>query len=192
VVNALRSITTQGDRLGRLLGQLLDISRLEAGKLRLESAPVDLCDLLDGIVRMAEPWRERHAITVERPDSLRARVDSLRLEQVLTNLLDNAVKYSPDGGSIELVLRLVDTGLAELSVRDHGLGIPPDRRAGIFERYYQAHSEGYRSGLGLGLYISRQIVELHGGEIRAEFPPDGGTRMVVRLPIQGAPDSAAV
>jgi signal transduction histidine kinase len=186
VVHALRTISGQGDRLARLLTQLLDISRLEAGKLSAELAPTDLCDLVDGIVRMAEPWTERHTITVERPDSLQAMVDSLRLEQVVTNLLDNAVKYSPNGGSIEVVVRETGSGLAELSVRDHGLGIPPEKRAGIFERFYQAHSDGYRSGLGLGLYISRSIVEMHGGEILAEFPPDGGTRIVVRLPINRA------
>jgi signal transduction histidine kinase len=74
---------------------------------------------------------------------------------------------------------------AELSVRDHGLGIPSDKRGRIFERFYQAHQDRYRSGLGLGLFISRQIVELHGGEIRAEFPDDGGTRFIVRLRLTG-------
>jgi signal transduction histidine kinase len=68
-------------------------------------------------------------------------------------------------------------------VRDHGLGIAAGKRKHIFERFYQAHAAGYRSGLGLGLYISRQIVELHGGRIRAEFPRGGGTRFVVRLPV---------
>jgi signal transduction histidine kinase len=122
-------------------------------------------------------------------------VDPLRLEQVVTNLLDNAVKYSPNGGAIKVTLalrRARDTAAdwAELSVRDYGLGIPPEQRGQIFERFYQAHGNGHKSGLGLGLYISRQIVELHGGEICAEFPPDGGTRFVVRLPIEPAPFSA--
>jgi signal transduction histidine kinase len=70
-----------------------------------------------------------------------------------------------------------------IAVRDHGLGIPPEKREHIFERFYQAHGDGYRSGLGLGLYISSQIVELHGGRIAAEFPEDGGSRFVVRLPL---------
>jgi len=70
----------------------------------------------------------------------------------------------------------------ELAVRDHGLGIPPERRSRIFECFYQAQADGYRSGTGLGLYISRKIVELHGGELRAEFPPDSGSRFVVHLP----------
>jgi len=107
----------------------------------------------------------------------------LRLEQVLTNLLDNAVKYGPDGGPVEVVLVRVGSDTVELSVRDRGLGIPAEKREQLFERFYQAHANGNRGGLGLGLYICRQIVELHGGSIRAAFPPDGGTRFVVRLPL---------
>jgi signal transduction histidine kinase len=71
----------------------------------------------------------------------------------------------------------------EIVVRDHGLGIPPEKRARIFERFYQAHGDGHKSGMGLGLHVSRQIVELHGGEITAEFPSDGGCRFIVRLPL---------
>jgi signal transduction histidine kinase len=112
-----------------------------------------------------------------------ADVDALRVEQVLSNLLDNAVKLSPDGGPIDVCLTQRATFSVELSVRDHGLGIPPEKREQIFERFYQAHGHDHRSGLGLGLYISRQMVELHGGEMRAEFPPDGGSRFVVRLPL---------
>jgi len=110
----------------------------------------------------------------------------LRLEQVLTNLIDNAVKYSPEGGRVDVVLTQPSRHSVELSVRDYGLGIPADRRDQIFDRFYQAHDSNYRSGMGLGLYVCRQIVELHGGEIYAECPPDGGTRLVVRLPVAQA------
>jgi signal transduction histidine kinase len=102
---------------------------------------------------------------------------------VLSNLLDNAIKYSPDGGMIEVAVAQPDDATIELSVRDHGMGIPAEKRGHIFDRFYQAHGAEHRSGLGLGLYICRQIVELHDGAIRVEFPPDGGTRFVVCLPL---------
>jgi signal transduction histidine kinase len=73
-----------------------------------------------------------------------------------------------------------------VTVRDHGIGVPPEHRARLFERFFQAHSTDHRSGMGLGLYITRQIVELHGGHIEVEFPPDGGTRFVVEIPAETA------
>jgi signal transduction histidine kinase len=180
---ALETIRGQADRLARLIGRLLDISRLEAGKLALERHPTDLTGLVEQVVAGARAWSERHPITVAAPPYLEALVDPLRLEQVLTNLLDNAVKFSPDGGPVEVVLGRMGSDTVELAVRDRGLGIPAEKRGQLFERFYQVHANGHRGGLGLGLYISRQIVELHGGGIRAEFPPDGGTRFVVRLPV---------
>src|ERR1700687_4003788 len=107
------------------------------------------------------------------------------MEQVLTNRLDNAIKYSPEGGPIEVVVSRPTGDRMEIAVRDHGIGIPPEKRTLIFERFYQAHGNGHKSGLGLGLYVSRQIVELHGGEIIVEFPSDGGSRFIVRLPLKG-------
>jgi two-component system sensor histidine kinase MprB len=97
-------------------------------------------------------------------------------------LLDNAIKFSPPGSPIEV--RIAEPGPTgvTLAVRDHGIGIPAELRPRLFERYYQAHDAEYRSGMGLGLYLSRQIIALHGGSIHAEFPPDGGTRFVVHLP----------
>jgi signal transduction histidine kinase len=183
VVPALHSITNQADRLARLLGHLLDVSRLDESKLTLERQPTEVIALIEQTVGPARLWSEKHTILVSAPSTLVAEVDALRLEQVLTNLLDNAVKYSPDGGSVDVQVAK-RRGFMELAIRDHGLGIPANRRRQIFERFYQAHSSGYRSGLGLGLYISRQIVELHGGSIRAEFPRGGGTRFVVRLPLK--------
>jgi PAS domain S-box-containing protein len=182
MTQALQAIVVHSEKLTQLLSQLLDVSRLEAGRLKLVPEPTDLTALVAQVVADTRVRSDRHLIRVDVPSFLQASVDRLRLEQVLRNLLDNAVKYSPDGGPIELAARQ-DESAVELSVRDHGLGIQPERRARLFERYFQAHNDAYRSGLGLGLYISRQIVELHGGQIRAEFPQDGGTRMVVRLPL---------
>jgi signal transduction histidine kinase len=121
---------------------------------------------------------------VRAPATLPALVDSLRLEQVVTNLLDNAIKFSPAGGQIDVELSEPAPGMGRLAVTDHGIGIPPERRQHIFERFYQAHDGDHVAGLGLGLYISRQIVELHGGAIEPEFPPEGGCRFTIDLPTQ--------
>jgi len=183
-VQSLETIREQAGKLSRLITQLLDVSRLEAGKLALERAPTDLTRLVEQAVSAARVLSEQHTITVAAPPSLEAWVDPLKLEQVLTNLLDNAVKYSPDGSRVEVVLVREGSDTIELAVRDRGPGIPAEKREQLFERFYQAHANGHQGGMGLGLYISRQIVELHGGNIRAEFPSDGGTRFVVRMPIQ--------
>jgi PAS domain S-box-containing protein len=184
VVDALRAITSQSDKLNWLLGQLLDVSRLEVGKLALEPQVTDVVALVEQVVSGARVRDGEHVITFHAQLSHEAEVDPLRLEQVLTNLLDNAIKYGAEGGGpIEVVVSDAAQDALEISVRDHGLGIPPDKRAQIFERFYQAHGNRHKSGMGLGLHISRQIVELHGGELTAEFPADGGSRFVVRLPL---------
>ncbi len=183
VVEALQAITSQADKLNSLLNQLLDISRLELGKLALEPRRTDVVALVEQVVVGARARDGAHTIALTGLQSQEAQVDPLRLEQVLTNLLDNAMKYSPEGGPIEVVVSRTADHALDISIRDHGLGIPPEKRARIFERFYQAHGNGHKSGMGLGLYVSRDIVELHGGEITAEFPADGGSRFVVRLPL---------
>jgi two-component system phosphate regulon sensor histidine kinase PhoR len=99
--------------------------------------------------------------------------------------VDNAIKYSPGGGDIEVDLVESRSGGVQLSVRDHGIGIPAEQRGRIFDRFYQVDNGGRAGGMGLGLYISRHIVELHGGRIDVEAPQGGGTRFVVSLPPEG-------
>jgi signal transduction histidine kinase len=118
-------------------------------------------------------------------------MDPDRIEQVIANLLDNAIKYSPDGGRIDVDLATED-GLACLSVRDFGVGIPEDRRERLFERFYRAHADDTVSGMGLGLFVARHVVELHGGTIGVEVPPSGGSRFTVRLPLQTGTSHAIV
>ena len=183
VLDSLQAITTQSDKLDRLLGQLLDVSRLELGKLALEPQHCDVAELVEQVVRGARARDEEQTITFSADLAEPAEVDPLRLEQVVTNLLDNAIKYSPDGGAIDVTVSRAACDMLEIRVRDHGLGIPPDKRAQIFERFFQAHGDGHKQGMGLGLFVSRQIVELHGGNITAESPTDGGTCFIVRLPL---------
>ena len=116
-------------------------------------------------------------------------VDPLRFEQVISNLVNNAIKYSPDGGPIDVEVGPDGPGQVSLIVRDHGLGIPPDRREHLFDRFYQAHGEGYYGGLGLGLFISRQIVEHFGGRMWVQSSRGSGACFSFTLPT-GAPPTA--
>jgi signal transduction histidine kinase len=180
---ALRQIEGQTGKLSLLVDQLLDVARLEAARLALDCREADLAALVAEVAAAAREQTERHTVTVEAPPSAPAWVDPLRLEQVLTNLVGNAIKYSPQGGPIALTVAMDPGGATvQLAVRDRGLGIPEERRAHIFDRFYQAHADHHRSGLGLGLYISHEIVALHGGRLEAEFPADGGARFIVTLP----------
>ena len=171
---------SQADRLSRLGTQLLDTSRIKAGRLALQPEPTDLAEL---VREVAGATLQPRTIVVQAPDRLVAEVDPLRLEQVVRNLIDNAIKYSPEDSPIEVSIAQPTADCARIAVRDHGIGVPPEHRASIFEPFYRAHPDGQTSGMGLGLHISRQIVELHGGRIAAEFPSDGGTRLVVTLPL---------
>jgi signal transduction histidine kinase len=183
LAKGLHTIEVQSERLTELTAKLLDVSRIDSGKLQLEPRPTDLSLLVRETVLRVQHTTEDHDLRITICEPCHVWLDPLRIEQVITNLLANAIKYSPDGGTIEIALDRDGSDWARLSVRDHGLGVPPERRAHLFERLYQAHGDGYLSGLGLGLFISKQIVELHQGTIEAQFPPDGGTRVVIRLPI---------
>jgi PAS domain S-box-containing protein len=185
---ALRTIDRQSVTLARLVDQLLDVARIGAGRLALECEPTDVAALVQRAVAAAQARTQLHTLDVDAPPSLAARVDPLRIEQVLANLLDNAIKYSPGGGRVTVTVSMPDLVTVRVAVRDHGLGIPPESRGQIFEHFYQAHRQSHQSGLGLGLYISRQIVELHGGRIMAQFPEDGGTRLVMDLPLNSPTD----
>jgi signal transduction histidine kinase len=148
----------------------------------LKRRPTDLTVLVEQVVSTTRARTDRHPIALETPTSLQAWIDQLRLEQVLANLLDNAIKHGPQGEQILVTLSRPAPGTIELAVSDRGIGIPIEARDRIFERFFQARPEDATQGLGLGLYVSRQIVELHGGEIRVDFPAEGGTRFVVTLP----------
>ncbi|MBN9682180.1 MULTISPECIES: hybrid sensor histidine kinase/response regulator [unclassified Corallococcus] len=170
---SLQIINRQIDRMAKLVEDLLDISRLQAGRLSLELEPFDLSQLvLETRDRMAV-LSQTHELKVEVPEHLEGTWDRGRLDQVLTNLLSNAIRYSPEGGQV--LVRLVaegDSGV-HLSVKDQGVGIPSEKQRLIFERFGRAHGSKY-GGLGLGLTISQGIVEQHGGRIWAESTGTAG------------------
>jgi len=175
-------IDRQADRLAQLVTYLVEVARSGAGSLRLDIEEADLVALAQAVVESAQALTARHQIWVDAPPvGVRAVVDSARIEQVLRNLLDNAIKYSPAGGSIAVELGRPSPTTVTIAVSDHGAGIPPEDRPYIFDQFSRAH-DPRAPGLGLGLYLCRRIVELHGGTLLAEFPAERGTRMVASLP----------
>lgn len=173
-------VVAQAGRMNRLVVALLDSSRVDLGRLQIEPVQADVGAMVSEVVENTRQTSDRE-ITLESDDRVIAEVDPLRFEQVTMNLLDNAVKYSPNGTPVEVTLTC-EVDRFVLVVRDYGPGIPTALRERVFERYFQGHADNQRSGLGLGLYITREIVTAHGGEITAEFPSDGGSRFIVRMP----------
>jgi PAS domain S-box-containing protein len=183
-LRALKAIEQQSIKLSQLINQLLDISRIESGRLILNRQPTEITRLTEDVAANLQTTTSKHELVVHASGPMVISIDPLRLEQVLTNLIGNAIKYSPEGGRVKIEIDQPRSETVEISVTDQGIGIPPEHRPHIFDRFYQAHGSGYFGGMGLGLSISQQIVVLHGGELLADFPPQGGTRFVVRLPIQ--------
>jgi PAS domain S-box-containing protein len=183
----LQQITKAAERLAELTDDLLDISRIQLGQLPLHPERVDLTAFVHEFGTRYQEQLEAHhqlAITVPAPPAFVV-VDPSRLEQVLVNLLDNAVKYSPDGGLIELALR-PENGGSLIQVRDQGIGLPPGTAEAIFEPFGRADNTSGIPGMGLGLFICRNIVGQHGGRIWAESAGKGrGTTVHVRLPRDG-------
>jgi signal transduction histidine kinase len=183
---ALVMIHRQAQNLSHLVTQLLEMSRLDADRLSLECQDENLTDLVRRAVDQAQTLTDRHRLMLTAAPDVHATVDAFRFEQVVTNLLDNAMKYSPEGGPIEVDLSQPDPDRVRLTVRDHGIGIPPGQETVIFERFFQGHRSSHRSGLGLGLYLSQQIVREHGGRLVAKAASGGGSRFTVDMPTKSA------
>jgi two-component system sensor histidine kinase KdpD len=172
----------EAERLNRLVGNLLDMTRLEAGALKVSQ---DLCDVQDVIGSALDQLDDRLAdrpVHVDLPGDLPlVPMDGVLITRVLVNLLDNAVKYSPPGSPIDLRAHLA-SGHLEIAVADRGEGIPPEDLARVFDKFYRVQRRG-ASGTGLGLSICKGMVEAHGGFIAAENRPGGGTTITLALPM---------
>ncbi len=183
-----RTIHEQSLRLHRLLSSVLDVSRLRVGQFTVERSPMDLCALTRRAVDNLQSMLETHTMTLSCPDEpVPILGDELRLEQVIQNLLQNAVKYSPGGGAIAIDLRC-ERNEAVLSVSDQGVGIPADSLPRLFSRFYRASNINHRriSGMGLGLFIVREIIALHGGTIAVVSEEGRGSTFTIRLPLHNA------
>lgn len=178
----LVTIVGQADRLAKLLSLLFDLSQIEAGRLDIAPAPMDLRVLVSSTIAGIQVMTERHHVTLRAPPEVIGCWDERRLQQVVANLLINAVKYSPNGGDIALSIR---TGKQTVTfrLRDHGLGLGTDDALHVFERFYRARGIRQLEGTGLGLYICQGIVTAHGGRIWAESAgPGRGSTFCFTLP----------
>ncbi len=182
----LRVVQDGVTRLNRLTDQLLDLSRIQGDGFALERSEVELCGLLRGLAEAMEPSLHQHTLQLLCPDeTVVIQGDELRLEQLFQNLLSNAIKFSPDGGLITVEVRRRDAS-ARVAISDEGIGIPEEAIALIYERFYRAsNSDGDRiSGMGLGLYIVRHIIEAHGGTIEVASEQGRGSTFTVTLPLE--------
>ena len=187
-VTALATIERNARSQAQLIEDLLDVSRIVSGKMRLEVRPTDLAAVIQAAVDVVRPAADAKTISVDVVlDTQTGAVagDPDRLQQVVWNLVSNAIKFTPKGGRVQVVLERVNSHV-EIAVSDTGQGFAPSFRAHMFERFWQADSTTSRThgGLGLGLAIVRHIVELHGGSVHAESPGEGqGATFTVKLPL---------
>ena len=180
------------EELARTIERLLDLSRIEAGKLRLVMERIDLHRLVDEVVGMFAPRFTEAELALEvvrGPSEAIVKGDPLRLAIVLSNLLTNAIKYTPAGGSVTVEMSRLPEDV-QVAVTDTGPGIPEDLRDRVFEKFFRVEhvrpNEQAPNGAGVGLYICRQIVEAHGGEIHCE-PVPAGSRLAFRLRADAQP-----
>jgi signal transduction histidine kinase len=184
----LALVDRQVDRLERMVGDLLDAARVEAGELTLHPSACDLREIARDAAELYAPTSTRHTLDVDIPDDpLTGLFDAARIHQVLDNLLSNAIKYSPVGGRVRLALRREGDDVM-VSVRDEGVGISPEELARLFEPFQRAPSgRKVAHGLGLGLWVVRRIVEAHRGRISVESQPGEGSTFRIRLPLAAPP-----
>jgi signal transduction histidine kinase len=192
---ALAMVERQVQRITRLVDDLLDMARITSGKIILQKKPVDLAGVVESAVETSRPWlNERlHHFSVSLPtEPVRLEADPVRLEQIICNLLNNAAKYTEPGGQIQLSAELIredgkPTEVVALRVRDNGMGIPPDmldRIFGLFTQVSRSLASTSQWGLGIGLTLVRNLVEMHRGTVQAmSAGPGQGSEFVVRLPL---------
>jgi signal transduction histidine kinase len=195
----LRQITSSGRQLARLVTSMLTLLRAEDFRRTLQPSPVDMAGMFERVIDQVRPFihARRLQLRTNLADDLGSfEIDADKISAVLINLLTNAIKFTPDGGVIELVARLATPELAEIHVEDRGVGLEPEALAHLFQPFFtqfdpSRHSSGdfgfCKRGLGLGLSIAKQFVEMHGGRISAESRSGGGTRVTLRLPRHARP-----
>jgi signal transduction histidine kinase len=192
VRESLAGIKRRGLGLSMLIDELVDATRLEMGQdITLSSERVELRDLVRDVAEGMQHVTDAHRVEIKVADGeLPSWCDPARLTRVIGNLLNNAVKYSPEGGDVEVCVDRCGSE-AVISISDHGIGIPEADLPHVFDRFYRAHNAGRTSGTGIGLATAREIVELHGGSIAVSSEEGKGSTFVVRLPLAESADSGS-
>jgi signal transduction histidine kinase len=185
----LARVDRQCNRLDRLVTDVLEVTRLDLQRAELRRRPTDVAELVERVVAEMQSVSPRHRLVIARGDAVEAEIDPDRVEQVVFNMLDNAIKYSPSGGDVDVSLYREGDAFV-ISVRDRGIGIAAEKQERIFERFFRAHAGTryeHAASLGVGLYLSREISRRHGGNMWFESREGEGATFYVRLPI--TPDS---
>jgi signal transduction histidine kinase len=179
---ALADCVEESERVLSMLNTLMDITEAEAGMMKLKREPVDLCQIVREAVDLYEYVAEEKQITIKTdlPAPCEASVDKTRMRQVFANLLDNAIKYTPEHGNVT-ISAASQNGTASVTFRDSGIGIPPEEQNKIWARLYRGDKSRSQRGLGLGLSLVKAVVEAHGGGVEVHSQPDKGAEFVVRL-----------
>lgn len=175
------------DRLNKLVSDLLDISKIHRGKLPLEFSEFSIDDFIRDAVEVQQNSIQTHKITIEGNAGVKVRADQHRLEQVFSNYLSNAVKYSPGADKVAVIVEH-SHGWVTVTVKDYGIGIPAEQIKQVFNKFFRAHNKKANiQGLGLGLYISSEIIKMHGGNVGVTSEEKSGSTFWFRLPVYSAP-----
>jgi signal transduction histidine kinase len=193
-LRAVQVMSAKALEMNSLIEQMLDAARLEEGRLQLRLRPVEVRTVVERALDVMRPLAgEAHPLLLSMDrQPLAVAVDVERIQTILTNLVDNAIKYSPAGGPVECRVTGTDESVL-IAVRDHGVGIAPDDLPRLFSRFSRISTEATRHipGIGLGLYLARELARLHEGDISVESAPGGGSTFVLTLPLDGAVDRPA-
>lgn len=182
----LRTVLEETDRLNRLVGNILELAKVRAGALVPAKEPTAVDEVVEAVLHRMQPRLAGLVVrTIVRPEAPEIPVDPVQLDQVVTNLLENAARFSPPGGEITISVSPWQRSM-QVRVADQGPGIPPEHRERVFDAFYRGDATNGRGGSGLGLAIARAIVLAHGGRIWIEGAPSGGTAVVFELPMTDA------
>lgn len=185
----LAKTSTQLDKLRDLIDDLLDISKIESGKMKFNFQPISTEKLLDNTIDNVSQMYPSHRFRKRGKCTATILGDEMRLEQVLLNYLTNAIKYAPNSKEVFIECKLTDDNKIQIGVRDFGIGIPSDKHESIFDKFYRVEESSYKfQGLGMGLYICKEIIARHHGEYGVESELNKGSLFYFRLPLKNAND----